>query len=73
MTNLHDELHKCNESLIDAKSVIHASDVFLTEQFKKHVALVMHTKEKIEMIQKRIDDLIVKRDVHKHDDGAWPT
>lgn len=60
MTNLHTELHNLSDTLIDIKTVIEASDRFMTEQFKRHIALVMNSRERINSIQKKVDELILK-------------
>ena len=76
MDSLHKVLHELNDNLIDIRSVIKASDESLTIQFKRHMTLLQNTSEKVNSIQSRIDKLMEKPqrvDVHKSDNGAWPT
>ena len=68
---LHDELHKLCDTLINIKTVIEASDKHLHELYKKHIALVSNSEERVKSIQEAIDKMMDR--ITKDDNGAWPT
>ena len=55
---LHEKLHQLTNELIDAKTILKASDSLITESFKKHISLIEKTSAKVDSIQKQIDETI---------------
>ena len=58
MNMLHEKLHELNDTLIDVRSILKASDTLVTEQFKKHISLIEKISARVDAIQKQIDETI---------------
>ena len=74
MNQLHENLHTLNQTLIDIKSVIEASDKHLHELYKRHITLVSNSEERIKAVQAEVDRLMIeyrpRENTHKTDSGA---
>ena len=62
-----EEIHKMNELLNEIRTAIAASDKIVTEQFKRHIALVSNSRERVKSAQEEIDKL-QERESHEKND-----
>jgi molybdopterin-biosynthesis enzyme MoeA-like protein len=58
-SSLHDTLHTISNEITDIKTAIHASEVDIYDKFKRHIALVSNSQQRVAALEKIIDELLL--------------
>ncbi len=69
---IHEALHRLNDNLINLRTVVEASDKFMQAQYKRHILLIGRSQERIDALQKQIDEIMVGDEAVKvTNGGTW--